>query len=52
MAKDYKRIGHSDKGQILVVWKQYPDTFVDSVFDEKIDNQIIKPTIEGLKKTT
>ena len=51
MAKDYKRIGHGDKGlNTGGMGAISPVPFVDSVFDEKIDNQIIKPTIEGLKK--
>ena len=51
MAKDYKRIGEGDKGlNTGGMGAISPVPFVDSLFDEKIDHQIIKPTIEGLKK--
>ena len=51
MAKDYKRIGEGDTGlNTGGMGAISPVPFVDSLFDEKIDHQIIKPTIEGLKK--
>ena len=51
MAKDYKRIGEGDKGlNTGGMGAISPVPFVDSLFDEKIDHHIIKPTIEGLKK--
>ena len=51
MAKDYKRIGESDTGlNTGGMGAVSPVPFLDSSFEKKISNQIIKPTIEGLKK--
>ena len=51
MAKDYKRIGEGDTwlntGGMGAV---SPVPFVTEAFKEKIERQIIKPTIEGLQK--
>lgn len=50
-AKDYKRIGEGDKGlNTGGMGAISPVPFADSVFMEKIDAQIVKPTVEGLKK--
>ena len=50
-AKDYKRIGEGDKGlNTGGMGAISPVPFADSVFMEKIDSQIVKPTVEGLKK--
>ena len=51
MAKDYKRIGEGDTGlNTGGMGAVSPVPFLDSSFEQKISNQIIKPTIEGLKK--
>ena len=51
MAKDYKRIGEGDTGlNTGGMGAVSPVSFLDSSFEKKISNQIIKPTIEGLKK--
>jgi phosphoribosylamine--glycine ligase len=51
MAKDYKRIGEGDTGlNTGGMGAVSPVPFLDSSFEKKISNQIIKPTIEGLKK--
>ena len=50
-AKDYKRIGEGDTGlNTGGMGAVSPVPFLDSSFEKKISNQIIKPTIEGLKK--
>ncbi|MDC0637703.1 phosphoribosylamine--glycine ligase [Flavobacteriaceae bacterium] len=50
-AKDYKRIGEGDKGlNTGGMGAISPVPFADTVFMEKIDAQIVKPTVEGLKK--
>ncbi len=50
-AKDYKRIGEKDTGlNTGGMGAVSPVPFVDSVFMEKIEKQVILPTIEGLKK--
>lgn len=50
-AKDYKRIGEGDEGPNTGgMGAVSPVIFADRVFKEKVSNQIIKPTIEGLKK--
>ena len=51
MAKDYKRIGEGDTGlNSGGMGAVSPVPFLDSSFEKKISAQIIKPTIEGLKK--
>ncbi|THV61221.1 phosphoribosylamine--glycine ligase [Flagellimonas alvinocaridis] len=50
-AKDYKRIGEGDTGlNTGGMGAISPVPFADSVFMEKIERQIVKPTVEGLKK--
>ena len=50
-AKDYKRIGEGDKGlNTGGMGAVSPVPFVDRFFMEKIEQEIIKPSIEGLKK--
>lgn len=50
-AKDYKRIGEADTGlNTGGMGAVSPVPFADSVFMEKIEKRIIKPTIEGLKR--
>jgi len=50
-AKDYKRIGEGDKGlNTGGMGAVSPVPFVNSEYINKIDETIIKPTIEGLKK--
>lgn len=49
-AKDYKRIGVGDKGPNTGgMGAVSPVVFADKRFLEKVKNQIIQPTIEGLK---
>ena len=49
-AKDYKRIGEGDKGlNTGGMGAISPVPFADDAFMEKIENRIIKPTVEGLK---
>lgn len=49
-AKDYKRIGDGDKGlNTGGMGAVSPVLFVTPDFVEKVENRIIKPTIEGLK---
>ena len=51
MAKDYKRIGEGDTGlNTGGMGAISPVPFVTKEFKDKIETQIIKPTIEGLKK--
>ena len=51
MAKDYKRIGVSDTGlNTGGMGAISPVPFVDQKLYQKIENQIIQPTINGLKK--
>lgn len=51
MAKDYKRIGEGDTGlNTGGMGAISPVPFVDDVFYKKIEERIVKPTIEGLKK--
>ena len=48
-AKDYKRIGEGDKGlNTGGMGAISPVPFADDVFMNKIETQIIKPTVEGL----
>ncbi|RYC52396.1 phosphoribosylamine--glycine ligase [Flagellimonas olearia] len=50
-AKDYKRIGEGDTGlNTGGMGAISPVPFADSVFMDKIERQIVKPTVEGLKK--
>lgn len=50
-AKDYKRIGEGDKGlNTGGMGAISPVPFADAAFMQKIENEIVKPTIEGLKK--
>lgn len=50
-AKDYKRIGEGDTGlNTGGMGAVSPVPFADEILLEKIDNRIVKPTIEGLKK--
>jgi phosphoribosylamine---glycine ligase len=49
-AKDYKRIGEGDKGlNTGGMGAVSPVPFVDKGFMDKIENQIIIPTVKGLK---
>lgn len=49
-AKDYKRIGEGDTGlNTGGMGAISPVPFADKTFMEKIENRIIKPTIDGLK---
>jgi phosphoribosylamine--glycine ligase len=51
MAKDYKRIGEGDTGlNTGGMGAISPVPFVDQEFEDKIADQIVKPTIQGLKK--
>ena len=50
-AKDYKRIGEGDTGlNTGGMGAISPVPFIDRFFMEKINQEIIKPSIEGLKK--
>lgn len=50
MAKDYKRIGEGDTGlNTGGMGAISPVPFVDQEFEDKIADQIVKPTIQGLK---
>ncbi len=50
-AKDYKRIGEGDTGlNTGGMGAISPVPFADPIFMEKVEKQIIKPTIEGLQK--
>ena len=50
MAKDYKRIGEGDTGlNTGGMGAVSPVPFVDSKFENKILDKIIKPTIEGMR---
>lgn len=50
-AKDYKRIGEGDKGlNTGGMGAVSPVSFADSTFMKKVEERIIKPTIQGLKK--
>lgn len=49
-AKDYKRIGEGDKGlNTGGMGAISPVPFADAVFMEKIENRIVRPTVEGLQ---
>jgi phosphoribosylamine---glycine ligase len=50
-AKDYKRIGVGDKGlNTGGMGAVSPVPFADAAFLKKVEDQIVKPTIEGLKQ--
>lgn len=50
-AKDYKRIGEGDKGlNTGGMGAISPVPFYNEVFAQKVEQKIIKPTIDGLKK--
>ena len=50
-AKDYKRIGEGDQGlNTGGMGAVSPVPFADDDFFQKIENQIIKPTVQGLHK--
>lgn len=50
-AKDYKRIGEGDTGlNTGGMGAVSPVPFADAILMEKIENRIVKPTIEGLQK--
>ena len=50
-AKDYKRIGEGDTGlNTGGMWSISPVPFASKVFLRKVEERIIKPTIEGLQK--
>jgi len=50
-AKDYKRIGEGDVGlNTGGMGAISPVPFVDDVFMQKVEERIVKPTIDGLKK--
>ena len=50
-AKDYKRIGEGDQGlNTGGMGAVSPVPFVDRFFMQKVDQEIIRPTVEGLKK--
>jgi phosphoribosylamine--glycine ligase len=50
-AKDYKRIGEGDKGlNTGGMGAVSPVPFADAVFMQKVEERIIKPTVEGLIK--
>ncbi|MDE7356320.1 MAG: phosphoribosylamine--glycine ligase [Rikenellaceae bacterium] len=50
-AKDYKRVGDGDKGlNTGGMGAVSPVPFADEAFMSKVEERIIKPTIEGLKK--
>lgn len=50
VAKDYKRIGEGDKGlNTGGMGAVSPVSFADDVFMQKVEERIIKPTVNGLK---
>jgi len=51
VAKDYKRIGEGDTGlNTGGMGAISPVSFADDVFMQKVEDRIIRPTVEGLKK--
>ncbi len=51
VAKDYKRIGEGDKGlNTGGMGAISPVSFADDVFMQKVEETIVIPTVEGLKK--
>ena len=50
-AKDYKRIGEGDKGlNTGGMGAISPVPFADEIYLKKIEDRVIRPTVEGLKK--
>lgn len=50
-AKDYKRIGEGDTGlNTGGMGAVSPVPFADAAFLEKVENQVVKPTVAGLQK--
>lgn len=50
-AKDYKRVGEGDTGlNTGGMGAVSPVLFADEVFSRKVEERIVRPTIEGLKK--
>lgn len=50
-AKDYKKIGEGDTGPNTGgMGSVSPVPFADAAFMEKVENRIVKPTIEGLRR--
>lgn len=50
-AKDYKRIGEGDSGlNTGGMGAVSPVSFADTEFNRKVEERIIRPTVEGLKK--
>jgi len=50
VAKDYKRVGEGDKGPNTGgMGAVSPVPFADAAFMEKVEERIIRPTVEGLK---
>ena len=51
VAKDYKRIGEGDTGlNTGGMGAVSPPPFVDDILMQKVENQIIKPTIKGIQE--
>lgn len=51
VAKDYKRIGEGDTGlNTGGMGAISPVSFADEIFMKKVEDRIIRPTVEGLKK--
>lgn len=51
VAKDYKRIGEGDTGPNTGgMGAVSPVSFADDVFMQKVEERIVKPTVEGLKQ--
>ena len=49
-AKDYKRVGEGDSGlNTGGMGSVSPVPFVDEVFSKKVEEKVIRPTVEGLK---
>ncbi len=52
IAKDYKRIGEGDTGlNTGGMGAVSPVSFVDEALMQKVENQIIRPTIEGIRQS-
>lgn len=50
-AKDYKRVGEGDSGlNTGGMGAVSPVPFADEVFNRKVEEEIVRPTVEGLKK--
>lgn len=51
VAKDYKRVGDGDTGPNTGgMGAVSPPTFVDFAFRQKVEERIVRPTLEGLKQ--